>query len=170
MDFQQFIDLVDKIIWPVTVLAGLLFFRKHLGNVISSLGTIKAGTDGIEMTFQSKIDDVQDLIGTGNSGAISKSSEHISILGSRAETPYQQLMEIKDTLNQKIVKKAIEFKIPTDNTSNSALIDKLKEVGAVTLQNARNINALIDLTNSGNPSINQSQVNQVKRIYNAVQL
>ena len=61
--WENFIELIDKIIWPCTVLAGLLFFRKHLGSVINSLGSIKAGVDGFEMTFQSQIEDAQELIG-----------------------------------------------------------------------------------------------------------
>ena len=101
-------------------------------------------------------------------GAISKNAGQINIKGSRAETPFEQLLELRDELNHKIVRKAIEFKIPTENVSSHALLDKLKDVGAITIQNNRNIKALIKLTNSGSPSINQSQVNQVRGLFNAL--
>lgn len=171
LSWEKITALITVIIWPVTGLAGLLFFRKHLGNVINSLGTFKVGTQGVEMTFQNKLESAQQqLIESGSMFAQSKSAGHINIKGSKAITPYEQLLEIRDALISKIIKKAQEYNIETEDTSSSTICDKLKESGAITYQIARNFNALMDLTVSGNPSISQLQVNQVKELYNSFQL
>ncbi|OUR92413.1 hypothetical protein A9Q87_08040 [Flavobacteriales bacterium 34_180_T64] len=171
VSMKEFIDLLTVIVWPLTLVIGLILFKKHLSSVIGSLGSLKAGKDGIEMTFQNKIENVQQLLGAGSeSGAVSKSSGQIRIKGSTAVTPYQELMEIRDALNARIISKAQKHNITTEHTTSIALSEKLKDVGAITIQNFRLFGALVDLTNSGNPSINQTQINQVKTLYNSLQL
>ena len=75
---EQVINLLDVVIWPLTVLIGLLFFRKHIGKILSSLGSIKAGAQGFEMNFiEDKLQDATKLIGIGSSGIISKDGSSI---------------------------------------------------------------------------------------------
>ena len=169
VSMKEFIDLLTVVVWPLTLVIGLLLFKRHLSGAITSLGSFKATKDGIEMTFQNKIESAKKLIGAG-SGAQSKSGGQIKIKGSTATTPYQQLMEIRDALNSKIITKAHQHNIPTDHMSSLALSEKLKDIGAITIQKRNQFNALIDLTNSGNQNISQTQVNQVNNLYNALQL
>ena len=164
--WKELTGLIQVIIWPITVLVGLLFFRKHLGSVISSLGTIKAGASGLEMTFQNKLDSVKDMIGLPEnaSGGTSKSSGKLNMNTNSSGSPYQQLMELRDVLNSKIVNRAKELNLSTDNSSSLALIDELNRVGGITFKKMNEFKALIDLTNSADQNLNQNQLNQIKNL------
>ena len=168
--WAELTSLIQAIIWPLTVLLGLLFFRKHLGKVISSLGSIKAGASGFEMNFQSALDDAQIKIGGGSGSGKAKTAGHINFEGSDSGTPYEQLLSIRDALNSKIIQIAQKYKIPVENISSQKLCIRLLEGNYISRQNARNFNVLLKLTNSGSPEINQSQVDQVKALYNNLQL
>jgi len=162
---EHIIHLLEVIIWPLTVIVGLLFFKKHIGKIIGSLGSIKAGAQGIEMNFiDEKLKEATKLIGTN--GVEAKSGGTIITKGSHAVTPYQELLEIRDALTNKIRDKARENNIPTDNLSSLALADKLVENNIITRQSGRHFSMLMDLTNIGTHSITQLQVNQIKALYN----
>ena len=169
--WEKITALITVIIWPVTVLTGLLFFRRHLGNVINSLGSFKVGAQGVEMTFQNKLESAQKYqIGSGSMIPQSKSSGHINIKGSKAITPYEQLLEIRDALNNQIIRKAHKYDISTENISIPALCETLLNANRISRQSAHSFNILLDLTNSGSASITQSQVDQAKALYNNFKL
>lgn len=168
---DQIIKLLDVIIWPLTVLIGLLFFRKNIGKIISSLGSIKAGAQGFEMNFiEEKLQEATKLIGIGSSNIEAKSGGNIILKESRAVTAHEQLLEIRDALTNKIRDKANENNIQTNSISSIALSEKLVDNNAITRQSARNFKILIELTNVGTHSITQAQVNQVKALYNNLTL
>ncbi|NNK87156.1 MAG: hypothetical protein HKO90_02635, partial [Flavobacteriaceae bacterium] len=159
-------DLIDVLIWPLTLIICFMIFRKQLRELIGKVGSFKATKDGLEMTFQDKLESIQTLPALKAVGGISKSGGQIKIKGSKAKSPYEELLELRDVLNSKIVGKARGLKIETDNMSNIAISDKLKEVGGITLQQAKAFKALIDLTNSASPKITQAQVNEVRSLVN----
>ena len=166
---EHIIHLLEVIIWPLTVIVGLLFFKKHIGKVIGSLGSIKAGADGIEMNFiDEKLEAAKKLIGTN--GVEAKSGGTIITKDSRATTPYQELLEIRDALTNKIRDKARENNIPTDNLSSLAISEELVKNNIITRQSGRHFSTLLDLTNIGTHSITQQQVNQIKALYNHLSL
>ena len=156
-------DLIAVIIWPLTLVICFMIFRKQLRELIGRVGSFKATKDGLEMTFQDKLDDLKALPALKAAGT-SKSAGTIEIKGSKAGTPYEQLLELRDVLNNKIIGKAKGLNIETNNMSNLAISDKLKEVGGITLQQSKAFDALIDLTNSASPNITQSQVDQVRSL------
>lgn len=165
--WEQFTALIQVLIWPLTVVICLALFRKHLADVIDRLGSFKAGSSGLEMTFQNKLDEALTLPALKPSAAIAKSGGSINIQGSKAGTPYEQLLELRDVLNHKIRAKANELNIDTSNMSNHAISQKLKEVGGITFQNSQAFETLIELTNAASQQITQAQVNQVRAlVYN----
>lgn len=169
---EQIINLLDVIVWPLTVLIGLLFFRKHIGKVIGSLVSIKAGAQGFEINFiEEQLQEATKQIGIGSFESQSKSGGGINIKGSQAETPYEQLLEVRDALNNKIISKATKENIPTEDVTALALCDELLEINIISRQNARNFNTLLKLTNiAGGSAITQIQVNQIKALYNNLKL
>jgi len=167
--WTELISLIQVLIWPLTCLIIILLFKTKLSGIIASLGSLKASKDGIEMTFQNKIESVQQMLSGGPVGALSKSGKKINISGSK-QSPSDQLKEINEALNEAINSKASEYNIDVSNLGATEISSKLKDIGAITLQKARMFNALIDLTESGNPSISQSQVNQVKTLFLSLQL
>lgn len=194
---QEIINLLDVIIWPLTVLVGLLFFRKHIGKVISSLGSIKAGAQGFEMNFiEDKLQEATKLIGIGSSGITSKDGSNIipkdgssiipkdggSIIPkdgssitpkmSHAETPYQELLELQDAIGLKLKNIASQKGISVNGASNFALTNELFDQQIINNQVARQLKTLIELNNMGlnSPKITYNQVSQMKNLFNNIAL
>ena len=185
---EQIINLLDVIIWPLTVLVGLLFFRKHIGKIISSLGSIKAGAQGFEMNFiEDKLQEATKLIGIGSNGITAKDGSSIipkdgsSIIpkdskitpkSSHAETPYQELLELQDAINHKLKNIATQKGISVIGSSNFALTSQLEDNQIINNQTARQLKTLIELNNMGlnSPKITYNQVTQIKKLFNNISL
>lgn len=186
--FEKITNLLEVIIWPLTVFGGLLLFRKHFSKLISSLGSIKAGAQGFEMNFiEDKLQEATKLIGIGTSGIVSKDGGGIipkdgsSIIPkdskiipkkSHAETPYQELLELQDMINQKLKHKATQNGITLNGSSNFALTNDLVDNNIISSQTARQLKTLIELNNIGlnSPKITYDQVSQMKKLFNNISL
>jgi hypothetical protein len=169
--FEQVNQLVGHIIWPLTVLIILWMYRKHLSGVIKRLGSFEAGATGISMTFDNKLEETfADFLPEEPLQLKSKSGVLIKSNVQKITTPYHQLLNIREGLHNLIINKAQEFNISTVDKTSIELCQILKEKEAITNKNARFFKALIDLTNAGDTSINQSQVDKVKKLYNNLQL
>lgn len=186
--FEQIINLLEVIIWPLTVFGGLLLFRKHFSKLISSLGSIKAGAQGFEMNFiEDKLQEATKLIGIGTSGIVSKDGggiipkdgggiipkdSKITPKKSHAETPYQELLELQDLINTKLKSIANQNGISSNGSSNFALTNDLVDNNIINNQTARQLKTLIELNNIGlnSPKITYDQVSQMKRLFNNISI
>lgn len=186
--FEQIINLLEVIIWPLTVFGGLLLFRKHFSKLISSLGSIKAGAQGFEMNFiEDKLQEATKLIGIGTSGIVSKDGggiipkdgggiipkdSKIIPKKSHAETPYQELLELQDMINQKLKLKTSQSGISVNGSSNFALTNDLVDNNIINNQTARQLKTLIELNNIGlnSPKITYNQVSQMKTLFNNISI
>ena len=170
---DQITKLLEVLVWPLTVFGGLLLFRKHFSRLISSLGSIKAGAQGFEMNFiEEKLQEATKLIGIGTSGILAKSGSSIIPKSNHAETPYQELLELQDSINHKL-KNILSLKdITITGTSNFALISVLLDNNIIDNKKARQLKSLIELTNIGlnTPKISPSQVQQMKQLFNNISL
>lgn len=181
---QEIIHLIDVIIWPVTVLVGLLFFRKHIGKIISSLGSIKAGAQGFEMNFiEDKLQEATKLIGIGSAGINAKDGgginpkdggginpkdgSGITPKRSHAETPYQELLELQDSINLKLKSIASENGITTTASSNFALTAELVDRNIIKGDLSSQLKTLIELNTLAlnSPKITFEQVSQMKTLF-----
>ena len=71
--FQDIINLLDVIIWPIALIIALYMFKEHIGRIIKSLGSIKAGASGFELNFiEDKLEEATKLIGMGSPEVIAK--------------------------------------------------------------------------------------------------
>jgi len=185
--FHQIINLLDVIIWPIAMILGLYMFKKHIGKVISSLGSIKAGAQGFEMNFiEDKLQEATKLIGIGTSGINAKDGGGINPKDggginpkgggditpkrSHAETPYQELLELQDSINQKLKNIASQKGITVTGSSNFAITSELSDHEIITSHTARELKALIELNNLGlnSPKITYAQVAQMKKLFNSI--
>ncbi len=165
--WKEFISLITVVIWPLTVIICFLFFRRKLIEIMGSISSFRAGPDGIEFTtFEKdlKATEEQFHISETASGGISKSSGSLNMNLSLSGTPFQQLMELRGVLTNKIGKRAEELNIPIENASSSILVEKLKEVGGITIKKARSFNTLLALINKADKKVTQSQVDRIKNM------
>jgi len=170
--FDQINVLISHIVWPIAVIVALILFRKHLANVINRLGSVEAGPAGVSISFDKQIEETEQLL-LSKSGIISKSGVQpklSNITVRQNNSPYQELLNIREALHNQIIVKAQQFKISTENKSSLELCDALLELNEITPQNAQYFMALIDLTSSGGTDINQQQLNKVKQLHKNMQL
>jgi hypothetical protein len=204
--FQQFTNLLDVIIWPLTVFLCLLLFKNQIAKIIGSLGSIKAGTDGIELNFiEEKLQEATKIIGIGPGGIKAKGSGRIKPKGmtsikpkgsesikpkgdtsimpdsfpdsgkpkqSHAETPYQELIGLQDSLNQELNDYASHHKISVSGTSNFTLTNELVDHEIISSHVGRQLKTLIELfaISLNSPNITYDHVSQIRKLYNNITL
>lgn len=162
-------DVIGHLIWPFTVLIIFWIFRKHFANIMSKLSGIEASTTGISLKFDQQIDDaIENYLPTQASTLISKSAIQISEQKEPdlPKTPFQQILNLRDTLNHQIILKSQENNISTVNKLSSELKNELLKTDAITAHQAKLFQTLIDLTNASDQTVSQAQVNKVKLLYN----
>jgi hypothetical protein len=193
--FQQIIDLLEVIIWPLTVFGGLLLFRKHFSKLISSLGSIKAGTQGFEMNFiEDKLENAAKLIGIGSTDIISKDgagiipkdgagiipkggsnitpkSEQSDVKRkTQANSPYQELIELEDAINQKLKSIAQQNGISVTGSSNFAIVSELTDRNVIDNHMSDKLKSLIELNSIGlsSPKMKHEQISMMKKMFNNI--
>ncbi|WP_111707576.1 hypothetical protein [Lutibacter citreus] len=165
--FENLNQFIGHIIWPITVLIILWMYRKHISGVINRLGSFEAGATGISMTFDSKLEEtINDFLPSESKVIKSKSAFQIRSGEVKLNSPYHQLLNIRENLYNLIITKSQEFNIVTAGKSSVQLCEILKEKEKISKKNADYFLSLIELTNSGNTTITQPQVNKVKELYN----
>jgi hypothetical protein len=203
--FQQVINLLEIIIWPITLLIGLLFFKDQIAKVINSVGSIKAGASGFEMSFiNEKLQEATKKIGIGSDGIKAKAGGSINPKSGGsinpksggsinpksgetikpnivektipktkyADTPYQELLELQDTIYHELKYIANNNNISITSTSNFTLTNSLLEYEVISSSEANKLKMLIELINIGlnSPQITYDQVIQMRKLYNNINL
>ena len=211
--FQQVINLLEIIIWPITLLIGLLFFKDQIAKVINSVGSIKAGASGFEMSFiNEKLQEATKKIGIGSDGIKAKAGGSINPKAGGsinpkaggsinpksggsinpksgetikpnivektipktkyADTPYQELLELQDTIYHELKYIANNNNISITSTSNFTLTNSLLEYEVISSAEANKLKMLIELINIGlnSPQITYDQVIQMRKLYNNINL
>jgi hypothetical protein len=167
-NFELFIQLVDTIIWPVTLLFVLFLFRRNLSEIIQRLGSVKADGTGIKISFEDKIASTKKLFQQIKPATVSKSSQEIQPEGLTRESPFGQISGIKTNLINYLKSKAEEDNIHTEGLSATMTCDKLKETGAITIQKAKMIAAMLDVIAAAKPSATQEQADEIESLYNKI--
>ncbi|WP_298366782.1 hypothetical protein [uncultured Lutibacter sp.] len=161
--------VIEHLIWPITILIIFIVFRKHFSNIMEKLSGIDATSTGISLKFDQQIDNaIEDFLPASEDPLIAKSGIQIDekIEPEIPKTPYQQILNIRDSINHLIFIKSQENNITTINKSGSNLINELLMVNAITVQKAKLFKTLIDLTAASDKSISQAQVNKVLLLFN----
>ena len=184
---DKIINLLDVVIWPIALVVSLILFKKNISKVLNSLGSIKAGAQGVEINFiEEKLEEATKMIGIGSSGItakdsgsiipkssggiIPKSSENIIPEKSQAESPYQGLMELQDAINNKLTSITTAKGLATTGSSNFALTNDLANRGIIDKHTASKLKTLIELNTLGlnSPKTTHEQVTQMKKLFNNI--
>ncbi|MBT8253357.1 MAG: hypothetical protein HKN00_06560 [Flavobacteriaceae bacterium] len=158
--FTEITDLIEVIIWPLAVITIVLFFRKHLAEIIGKVGSIKASASGFSMSFQESIDKL--IVDNSQSlPTISKSSNGIG-----KKSPLEQLKALNINLRTDLKFLAKENGVDTSDLSVEEIGNALCDKGVMTRQKLKAFLGLYQLTQSDDPNISQAQVDHVKLILN----
>lgn len=180
--WENVIDTLEVIIWPIALIIILYLFKKQIGSIIDRFESANVTASGLAV----KLSQGAKKIGEGSSSTLaigddemiaksgedmfSQSSEDIKPERSQAETPYQGLIELQDAINYKLQRIAKEKGITTTSNSNFALTSDLAKRGTLDKHTASKLKTLIELNTLGlnSPEITHEQVTQMKRLFNNI--
>jgi hypothetical protein len=166
-------SLIGHIIWPLTMLLIILIFKKQFSSIMKKLSGIDATATGISLKFDQEIDEaIGENLTEQTPRLIAKEGLKIGDKNTTIKevTPYHQMLSIRDGLNHKIMLKAQENNFSTQNKTNIDLKEELLRAEAISFQQAKLFQTLLQLTNSNFSNITQSQVNKVKLLYSNLKL
>ncbi len=161
-------EVIGHLIWPITLLLVFWIFRKHFANIMKKLSGIDASSTGISLKFDQQIDEaIENNLPVNNPEIISKSGIRIGEkkASDLPKIPFQQILSIRDKLNHQILLKSQENNIVTEHKSAIELKNELLKLEAISLLDGKLFQTLINLTNSVDNTISQSQVNKVQLLY-----
>jgi len=166
--------LIGNIIWPLTLVVLIWLFRKHFKALLGKLSSIDASGTGISLKFDQEIDEaIQELLPENEEiKVLSKSGVQLGEKKStiKIQSPFHQIMDIREKLAFNIVLKAQESNISTEDKTSIELCNELLAKGSISSSDSKYFKVLIDLTNASNDTITQSQVNRVKMLYNNLKI
>jgi len=114
-----------------------------------------------------------DIIPKGSSDIIPKIDNKVTPKKSHAESPYQELLELKEAINQKLNSIANQNGINTSTSSNFAITSVLAEQEMISSDAAHKLKKLIELNNkalNASSNITHDQVSKMKRIFNNISI
>lgn len=169
--FELVIKLVEVIIWPLCLFVILLIYKQHFAKAFQRLGSIKADTTGISMVFDQKIEAAKKLAQQIIPKQIQKSATEIQVEDeSLRRQPYDLLKKMQFDLENKLKTFAQNYNIPFAELNPIQLSNKLKEIGVISIQNAKLIESFIDIADTADKQITQKHLIDCKTIYDSIQL
>jgi hypothetical protein len=169
--FELIIKLVEVIIWPLCLFVILLIYKQHFAKAFQRLGSIKADTTGISMVFDQKIEAAKKLAQQIVPKPMQKSVAEIQVADENLNRqPFDQLKKMQFELENKLKTFAQNYNIPFANLNTIQLSNKLKEIGIISIQNAKLIESFIDIADSADKHITPKHLIDCKTIYDSIQL
>ncbi len=169
MEILDFIiKLLDVIIWPLTLLIILGFFKSELKNFFAHLKSFQANKDGVKFeAFENKVQQAKNLFtkipkAKSDRGLeIGTSSYNIS----NAMSNKAQILEWNEELINKIKNKA------GDSTLMSrAALEKLNKTGQINFSDYKAISALLDLAAELPTHLDSKYLKEFQKMYKSLNI
>ncbi|MCW5519390.1 hypothetical protein J1N09_06045 [Aureitalea sp. L0-47] len=167
-NFEMLVRLIEILIWPVTVLIIVLLFRSKIKGVIHRVGSFKASSSGVEMTFAPQLDAAKKMFKQLRPDSVSKSVTTLESSERPSGTPYEQLLQIKFELEQSLTELAQEASISITGKSSLQLCAELEKSGVINHENGQLMRSLLTVIDAANAGITQAQVDEINTMYKAI--
>ena len=167
---ELIIALIDSLIWPLTLLAIIFLFRKNFREAFKRLGSFKADASGIAMTFDKQIEDTKELFQKLKPGLVTKNVAGIKTNTNKGETPYKQILEVRNRIINFLKVKSDEAGILTASYSPLALANRLNEVSAISSSQTAMIQAMLKITNDADANATRTQANEITELFHTIEL
>lgn len=168
IETESILKLLEIIIWPATLFIIILLFRKQFKDAMERLGSFKADATGISMSFEPKLDAAKKIFSALKPEGTAKSAASLHESTVFTGSPQEQLSQIKSELHSSLVELAEEANVDAAGKSTAALNRELAERSIVKKDSFHLIEALLDVISAAPPSITQSQVSEIKQMYNSI--
>lgn len=169
-NFEMFIKLIETLIWPITLLIIILLFRKNFQNVFNRLGSIKADTTGIAITFDKELEATKKLFEKIKPKVTSKSGVGIKTQVNREGTPYNQVMNVRNDLVDYLISKSETAGLKVDVQFPNQMSTQLLAHNSIATEKAQMINALLHLTEKADINTSQAQADVIHKLFNQINL
>ncbi len=161
---DSFIKLVDIIIWPMTILIILGWFRTELKSFFGNLKKIEASADGFVLeSFEKQLAKTRALftdVGTAKSAQPIGGSESV-FSRDLTMSPLEQLQKWDSQLRSQILSKS-----RTDgHTAEEALV-LLKTQGVITFSDFERLEQLLGLGKRTPTKVSQALLSELETFYN----
>jgi len=167
-NFELIIKLIEVIIWPVNLFLILFLFRKSFVGAFHRLGTLKVDSSGIAFSFEKELEKAKATFEIVKPEEMSKGKSGLEIETSEKETPFQQLMTIKESMENAVIDLAKEEGISVTNKNALFLCDALEAKGIITKQKSELTKSLLKVVNLASKNITAAQIQEIKTMYNAL--
>lgn len=180
MDKNELIlKIVDTLIWPLTVIGFLVYYRLEVKDKLKNLQSAKFSVDGAEMNFnleqmKEELKDSQAKLGQGKTnsknsnvqgrGVGKKSSSKPKLVDSDL-SPYQQVFMINSKVEEYLKQMAVENNISTDDFESLKMTDMLTQKGIIDLETRDKLIKITKLIRAVNPKITKEQIEIVRKYY-----
>lgn len=166
---QHFIDLLEILIWPLTLLCIILLFKKNFQNVFNRLASIDASTSGISMTFKELAKEAHELAEDVVPLAIAKSG--IKIGPSRNQdyqSPREIVRAVQSDIESLVRQMAKDKGMPTENSSLNDITQRLEDTGAIDSKHRKLIDRICRLIAISDQNVTAAQAKQINDLRNAL--
>ena len=168
--FELLIKLIDSTIWPLTLLAIILIFRKKFSEAFNRLGSLKADASGFAITFDKQIEETKQLFQKLKPQAVTKSGGGIKTYVNQHDSPYKQILEIRSNIINFLKLKSDEAGIVTESYEPVALVDRLLDVAAISSSQNAMIKAMLRITNEADASATGTQANEINELFHKIEI
>jgi len=169
-DFEVMVLLIDTIMWPLVFLLFLLIFRKPFTEAIKRIGSFKADGSGIQLSFEKRIEATKKLFQQIKPAMQSKSGYDIQPVSKENTTAYAKILEIHSKVVEDLSRLSEKEHITTTGNPPTLIIEQLKEIGVITIQQAKMTLALLELTDTADTAATASQADNIKILYDKLGL
>ncbi|BAO56349.1 hypothetical protein [Nonlabens marinus] len=167
MTVQEFIALIDAIIWPASLIIIILLFRKSISRSFSRLGSITANSSGLSLNFESALAEAQEVFDLESSSPQAKSFNGIHGTSITAR-PYEQLVAIKKSIESTLLELAVENSISIKGKKLQTISSQLAQQQVFSQTKNEKMAALLTAVDSAPLSINHHQVAVLQRLHDAI--
>lgn len=165
MDWTTLTTLVEHLAWPVTVVVSLLVFKRNIAGTFNRLGSFSAGAQGVSINFLDEKIAAAKGVMRGIQPNVQEKSTTIQPQG-----PFSKLKKMEHSLHQRLIDAATANQLEFSQQTNLGLAEKLKEVGIISFQDYKLIEAFMEIEKVADGSLTDSQLNEIREIYEAINI
>ncbi|WP_152558121.1 hypothetical protein [Altibacter lentus] len=165
--FELLVNLIEVVIWPVTLLVILFYFRRSFQEIFKRMGSLKVDSSGIAMTFEKLLEETKDKFKKTKPEAVAKGNIDLQ-QHSDIRTPFEQVMDIKVLMENSLFELAEEAQLDTQGKTPVLLAHELARKNVISHENSELMRSLLILVNSAKPDISRRQAEEINVLYKAI--
>lgn len=162
---NQFIHLIEALIWPITILIILYWFRKEFRSNLGRLQSFDASASGVSIAFSERLEKAKKMAKT-LTAATAKSGSHIHV--TQKPGYQQQLKKMATTVHEKLVSQASTSSIDVTGLSTIDLSSALVEIGSMQFEEAQLINTFTQLCATAQDDLTDEQFRDIQSIFKVI--